>query len=87
MYTAEQLERMRDVDIATVDKMSLTDLEAIRVDDAAPYPEKILHFLEQARNPYAFRVGDIPVKVAFTPNAPLLNEILCSHLTTLHAGQ
>ena len=87
MYTAEQLEQMRNVDITAVDRMSLTNLETIRVDDAKPYGDKVVLFLEKVRNPYAFRVGNIPVKLAFASNAPPLTEMLVNYLTTLHAGQ
>jgi hypothetical protein len=87
MYTAERLEQMRNVDITIVDRMSLTNLETINVDDTVSYKEKVIQFLEQVRNPYAFRVGDIPVKVTFASDAPMLKETLSSYLTSLQAGQ
>ena len=41
------------------------DLRDIRIDAAKPITERVMEFLQQIRNPYLFRVGDIVVRVHY----------------------
>ncbi len=83
MLTASQLEALRQVDIATVDKDELVDIRTVEVDKDAPFEERIRQFLEQIKNPYAFRVGDVAVKLEFAENGKSLREAIVSYLTMI----
>ncbi len=87
MLTDSQWEALRQVNIETVDKSELVDIRSVRVDPNAPYEQRMREFLEQIKNPYAFRVGDTAVKIEFAPDGIPLRDAMMSYLKTLRAGQ
>ena len=56
---------MKNVDIRSVDKDTLVDLRSVQIDASRPVQERLQSFLQQIRNPYCFRIGDIAVKVNY----------------------
>lgn len=54
----------------------LTDITQIPVDAAQPAYRRIDRFVSQVGNPYAFRVGDTPVRVTFAQGGPPLSARL-----------
>lgn len=83
MIAWEQLEQMKNVDITKVDKDSLVDITEIYLDENLDQVERIERFIDQVKNPYAFRVGNVAVKVEYTPDGPPLSKCLESYLTTI----
>ncbi|MCD8013291.1 MAG: hypothetical protein LUG99_08965 [Lachnospiraceae bacterium] len=73
--TPAELEAMRDVDIRTVDKDTLTDIRDVNVDNSLPQKERILDFIRQVGNPYCYKVGDIAVKVSFAGKCSLEDAV------------
>ena len=65
---------MQAINIRTVDKSSLVDLNTVKIDDTQPIPERIHSFLQQIKNPYCFRIGDIAVKVNYKENGPTFQQ-------------
>ena len=63
-----------DVDIRTVDKSTLVDLMSVRIDDALPVSDRIASFVEQIKNPYCFRVGNVAVKVKYKDSGPTFQQ-------------
>lgn len=43
----------------------LVDIRDVKIDRALPAEERIRSFVEQIRDPYKFRVGDVVVEVSF----------------------
>ena len=72
--TNMDLESLKLVDVQTVEKESLVDLNTVCIDDTKPVPERISSFLEQIKNPYCFRIGDIVVKVNYKPTGPTFQQ-------------
>lgn len=70
------LEEMKKVDIRTVDKSTLVDLNDVYIDTTLPVEERIRSFIEQVKNPYVFKVGDVAVKVVYQESGPSLQERL-----------
>lgn len=70
------LEEMKNVDIRTVDKSTLVDLNDVYIDTTLPVKKRIQSFIEQVKNPYLFKVGDVAVKVVFQESGPTLQERL-----------
>lgn len=68
------LDAMKNVDIRTVDKSTLVDLNSVQIDDTRPIPERIYSFLEQIGNPYCFRIGDVAVKVNYRSEGPTFQQ-------------
>ena len=62
MLTMEQLEAMKLTNVETVDKELLTDMQAVQIDPSLPKEERILQYVEQIKNPYCFRFGQVVVR-------------------------
>ena len=60
--TLEDLKRMQEVDVRTVNIEDLTDLRDIQIDTKLPVEEKLRLFAEQTNNLYIHRIGDYVVK-------------------------
>lgn len=72
--TAEELEKLKNVDIRDIDRDSLVDINTIKIDEREPVEKRICSFVEQVKNPYCFKVGGIVVKVGFNPQGPTFEE-------------
>lgn len=72
--TQTQLEQMKNVDIQTVNRDSLVDIQTIQVDTSLPKNERILSFLENIKNPYCFKCGQMVVKVKFDEGSMTLQD-------------
>jgi len=73
--TPEQWEELKAVDIRTIDKSQLVDLNTVEIDQSRPVPERILSYLRQVKNPYAVRVGDVAVKIKYAEDGPTFEEV------------
>lgn len=81
--SAEELRKMKDVDIRTVDKNQLVDLNSVVIDESRPVRERMASFVQQIGNPYCFRVGDVAVKVVYKENGPTFQQNLEDMLKNL----
>lgn len=79
----EELRKMKDIDIRTVDKNQLVDLNSVVIDESRPVQERMVSFLQQIGNPYCFRVGDVAVKVVYKENGPTFQQNLEDMLMNL----
>lgn len=84
--TAQELERMKSVDIGTVSPESLPDVSGMTFDNALSRKERVTRFLQVAKNPYCFSIGGIGVKMEFTENGPSLQDILTDFLIRQKSG-
>ena len=82
MLTMEQLEAMKLTNVETVDKELLTDMQAVQIDPSLPKEERILQYVEQIKNPYCFRCGQVVVTVKFDENSPSLQERLIHYFSS-----
>jgi hypothetical protein len=57
------LEEMRNVDIRTVDPSTLADIGDVNINSHLPFMEKAIIYLEQIKNPYCFKCGDVIIKI------------------------
>ena len=65
-----------DLSIENYNMNDLVDIRDIVVDKKPPIENRILSFVEQVKNPYFFKVGNIAVKVNFNNNNASLQERL-----------
>ena len=84
--TAQELERMKSVDIGAVSPESLPDVSGMTFDNALSRKERVIRFLQVAQNPYCFSIGGIGVKMEFTENGPSLQDILTDFLIRQKSG-
>ena len=54
---------MRSVDIRTVDPSTLADIHDVNIDPNLPFVEKTTAYLNQIKNAYCFKCGDVIVKI------------------------
>lgn len=83
-YSGKDISDMKDVDIRSVDKESLVDLDSIRIDSSQSVQERIQSFLQQIQNPYCFRIGDVAVKVNYKQDGPSFQQNFEDILRTMH---
>ena len=79
----ESLNEMQQVDIRTVDKSALIDLNSVKIDESLPIPERVASFVSQIGNPYCFRVGDVAVKVVYQTGGPTFQQNMEEILRTI----
>ena len=68
------IEEMKNVDVRTVDRDRLVDINEIEIDDSLPPKERAAEFLRQIKNPYCFRVGTVVVKNVDSDDGVSLQE-------------
>ena len=73
-YGKNDVATLKSVDIRSVDKSSLVDLNSVHIDESKPVQERVLSFLQQIQNPYCFRIGDVAVKVNYKSDGPSFQQ-------------
>ncbi len=68
------LDEMKNVDVRTVDRDSLVDINTIVIDESLSKEERAAEFLRQIKNPYCFRVGKVVVKNVYSDDGVSLEE-------------
>ncbi len=76
MLDLQKLTALRQTEISNVDKNQLVEISTVSVDASLPGVERMQNYLEQVKNPYCFRSGDITVRVRFEPDGPDLDNLL-----------
>lgn len=79
----EKIQKMKDVDIRTVNCSQLVDLNTVVIDENQSMEERMESFVEQIKNPYCFRVGDIAVKIVYKENGPTFQQNFEEMLLTM----
>ena len=80
IYTKEEIEAMKDVDVRTVDINTLRDIRDVKVNTDLPKEERVLDFIRQIGNPYCYRHGKYVVKISFTDTDVTLEQRMLSYL-------
>lgn len=68
-----------------VDKImdSLIDIRNVKLDRNLGQAERVRSYLQQIKNPYCFKVGDVVVNVAYTEGGATLNDCFADMLSIL----
>ncbi len=80
IYTREELEAMKNVDVRTVDPATLRDLRDVKIDTALPKEQRIQEYIRQIGNPYCYRHGKYVVKVSFADTDVTLEDRLLAYM-------
>ena len=70
------IEKMQSVNLDAVDKETLVDASGFVFDNSLPLEKRAARMLEQLKNPYCFRYGDMAIKLEFAEDGPSLQELL-----------
>ena len=84
--TAQELEKMKAVDIGAVDKETLADASGFSFDNTLSRETRALRMLEQLKNPYCFRYGDMVIKLEFSEDGPSLQDLLTTFFLRQKSG-
>ena len=52
-------EKAKETDVKDLDKSELVDIRDVKIDSKKPYLIRIISYINQVRNPYCYRVGDV----------------------------
>ncbi len=74
MISSAELDECRTKSFSSTEKV--IDLRDIQIDGSLAVPERVASFLEQVKNPYLFKVGDIFVKVNYKDKKDLSESLL-----------
>lgn len=80
---AIDLEKMKNVDIQSIERESLVDINEVRIDGKLPREQRLAEFIRQIGNPYCYRCGKVVVKVSFADTDATLEDRLEHYLKTL----
>ncbi|MDE7246106.1 MAG: hypothetical protein K2O18_19325 [Oscillospiraceae bacterium] len=80
IYTWEEMDAMRNVDIRTVAPETLWDIQDVKINMDLSKQERILDFIHQIGNPYCFRHRKYIVKVSFTDTDVTLEERMLGYI-------
>ena len=64
-HLLDQLNRLSEVDIRTVDPKALVDIQDIIIDESLPIPDRIRQYIRQIKNPYCYLSHGTVVKIRF----------------------
>lgn len=83
MLTIKQLDKMSQSELGEINRTELVDIKSIQIDINLPPEQRMLHYLEQIKNPYCFLCGDTAVRVRFEPTGDALKSKLQSFFVSL----
>ena len=62
---------------------SLVDIRDVRIDNSLSPEERARSFVEQIKDPYCFRVGDVKVRVVYAGKEETLNDCFCNMISSI----
>ena len=71
MPTLEELQEMAAVDIRTVDRSTLVELDDVEIHEELPQAERIADYIKQIKKPYCYKSHGVVVKISFTGKCSL----------------
>lgn len=80
ILTASDLKEMQKVELKTVDRSTLRDIQDVEVDLTLPQKDRLLDYIRQIGNPYCYCHGKYIVKVSFTNTEATLEDRMLSYL-------
>ena len=80
IYTPQELEAMKQVDIRTVNPATLRDIRDVKVNPNLPTAQRIQDYIRQIGNPYCYRHGKYVVKISFTDTDVTLEDRMLDYI-------
>jgi hypothetical protein len=81
--TSKELKTMENVDISTVSKQELVDIKDVHIEKHQSKEDKIKSFIDQVKNPYCYKCGNVVVKVSYDKNKLTMQEKMKHYLSDL----
>lgn len=64
-------------------KERLVDLRDVHIDPSLPKAERICFFVQQVKDPYHYRAGDVEVRVSYTDTSTTLEDRFAQMLSLM----
>ncbi|MEY8574914.1 DUF6870 family protein [Oscillospiraceae bacterium 21-37] len=61
----------------------LVDIRNVHIDHSLPLEERIRSYVEQVKDPYCFRVGDVKVRVSYAGKDKTLNDSFSTMISSM----
>lgn len=75
-------------DISSCKAEELIDINGIEIDKRKAVDERVIDYVRFIGNPYMYRVGDISVKISFSPNSEnTFKDLLIQGITDSENGK
>ncbi|GMQ58622.1 hypothetical protein AN1V17_30170 [Vallitalea sediminicola] len=81
--TGRALKAMENIDVSTVNKQELVDIRDVHIEKHQSKEEKIKSFIDQVKNPYCYKCGNVVVKVSYDKNKVTMQEKMKHYLSDL----
>lgn len=62
---------------------NLVDIRDVKIDRSLPQEERIRSYVQQIKNPYCFKVGNVRVRVSYSDRNETLTEAFSAMLAML----
>ncbi len=62
----KNMEAVKKTDWDKVDKSELIDLRDVKIDRKLPEFQRIISYVNQVKNPYCFKVGNVRVRISYS---------------------
>ena len=72
----------KDVDIRTVDRNTLVDINDVNIDKKLPREQRLEDYVRQIGNPYCYKCGEAIVKISFSETTATLEDRIENYLKT-----
>lgn len=72
----------KDVDIRTVDRNTLVDINDVNIDKKLPREQRLEDYVRQIGNPYCYKCGEAIVKISFSETTSTLEDHIENYLKT-----
>ena len=80
----EKLNKCKDMKLEDINPDEVDEISSIKIDRRKSSNERILDFLTQVKNPYAFKVNGKLVRMSFSKNRPTADDCLTRVLENLY---
>lgn len=65
------------------DLSNLVDIRDVKIDRTLPTEERVKSYVEQVKNPYCFRVGDVKVHISYSDEARTMDDSFSAMIASM----
>ena len=77
------LKAMREIDVRTVERGTLTDIRDVKVQTSLPDRERLLDFIRQVKNPYLYKYKNMIMQSSFGDTEDSIEDLVERHFLSL----
>lgn len=74
------LDKLKNMDLHTIDKNMLVDRGVVKIDTGASREERLTSYIKQIKNPYCYLDGNTVVKISFANSETTMEDCIANYL-------